>query len=156
MSNLIETFYRAFSNLDAETMVSCYHDNIVFADPAFGTLNGDRAKSMWHMLCESQKGKDFKIIFSNVEYDKNTGSAKWEAKYVFSKTGRRVHNKIVANFEFKDGLILKHTDHFNLKQWASQAMGFKGLILGGTSFFKKKLQQQTNRLLDAYQQKNDS
>jgi hypothetical protein len=102
------------------------------------------------MLCESQKGKDFKVIYSDIKTNTNKGSAHWEAFYRYSKTGRRVHNKIDATFEFKDGLIIKHTDRFNLHKWAKQAMGFKGLLLGGTGFFKKKLNTQTNYLLNKY------
>ncbi|WP_439151155.1 hypothetical protein [Winogradskyella sp.] len=52
MVNLIETFYIAFQKLDAKTMNYCYHNNIVFEDPAFGVLKGNRAKAMWLMLCE--------------------------------------------------------------------------------------------------------
>jgi len=155
METIIHRFYTAFSKLDAEAMIACYHDNVVFKDPAFGTLKGERAKNMWRMLCASQKGKDFRVTFSNIKTIENSGSADWEASYTFSKTGRKVHNKISAKFKFQDGLIVEHTDDFNLHKWAKQAMGFKGLLLGGTGFFKKKLQQQTNTLLDKYQQKND-
>ncbi|MCA0153234.1 nuclear transport factor 2 family protein [Winogradskyella vincentii] len=147
---ILEDFYTAFNNLDANTMTSLYHDDIVFEDPAFGILKGEKAKALWQMLCESQKGKDFKVVHSNIDSENDIGSAHWEAFYTFSKTGRKVHNKIDANFEFKDGLIVKHTDVFNLYKWARQAMGFKGLLLGGFSFFKSKLNQQTNRLLEKY------
>lgn len=151
MKNLIDTFYTAFSNLDAITMAACYHDDIVFEDPAFGVLRGEHAKNMWHMLCRSQKDKDFNVTYSEVKSNTTEGSAKWEAKYTFSKTGRKVHNKINAQFEFKDGLIIKHTDTFNLHKWAKQALGFKGLLIGNTSFFKKKLQQQTEALLNKFE-----
>ena len=150
MQSTIKTFYDAFSNLDAEVMNSCYHNDIVFKDPAFGVLEGDRAKAMWQMLCESQKGKDFKIVFSDIEANEKEGTAYWEAFYTFSKTGRKVHNKIDAKFEFKDGQIIKHTDNFNLHKWASQAMGLKGLIIGRTGYFSSKLKTQTNYLLDKY------
>lgn len=150
MKKLITKFYSAFSNLDAETMCSCYHHDIIFRDPAFGTLNGSKAKAMWQMLCESQKGKEFKVVYSNIETLDNTGSAHWEAFYTFSKSGRSVHNKIDAKFEFKDGLIIKHIDEFNIHKWAKQALGLKGYLLGGTSFFKKKLNEQTNNVLDQY------
>lgn len=150
MTNTIETFYKAFNNLDADTMCSCYHDDIEFEDPAFGVLKGDRAKAMWQMLCESQKGKKFKVEVSNIKVDSHTGSAHWEAFYNFSKTGRKVHNKIDAKFEFKDGLIVKHSDSFDLHRWAKQALGFKGLLFGGMGFFKSKLNKQTNYLLDKY------
>jgi ketosteroid isomerase-like protein len=150
MTDVITKFYTAFNNLDANTMCACYHDDIVFEDPAFGVLNGNDAKAMWQMLCESQKGKNFSVEVSNIQANDEEGSAHWEAHYNFSKTGRKVHNKIDATFQFKDGLISKHTDVFNLHQWAKQAMGFKGFILGGTGFFKSKLQKQTNYLLAKY------
>jgi len=154
MEKQITIFYTAFENLDAETMANCYHENIVFEDPAFGVLHGEHVKNMWRMLCESQKGKDFTVSFSNIETNENKGSAKWEAKYNFSKTGRKVHNKISSQFRFKDGLIIKHVDAFNLHKWATQAFGFKGKIIGGTSFFKKKLQKQTNTLLSKFETKH--
>ena len=148
MKELIHKFYTAFNELDAETMVSCYHQEVKFEDPAFGTLQGERAKNMWRMLCQSQKGKDFKVLHSEV----TDHSAYWEAFYTFSKTGRKVHNKIHAKFEFKDGLIVKHSDHFDLHKWSKQAMGFSGAILGWTGFFKNKLQKQTNSLLTKFEQ----
>lgn len=149
---LIEKFYASFAALDAEGMASCYHKEIEFEDPAFGVLKGERAANMWRMLCASQKEKEqvFKVVFSDI----TAHSVHWEAFYTFSKTGRKVHNKIDASFEFKDGLILRHTDVFNLRQWAKQALGFKGALLGGTSFFQKKLQAQTNRLLDKFEAKS--
>lgn len=150
MADVISKFYEAFNRLDADTMASCYHDEVVFEDPAFGILEGDRAKAMWQMLCNSQKGKDFKIEVSKIRETDNQGTAHWEAYYTFSKTGRKVHNKIDAKFIIKDHLILSHTDDFNLHRWAKQALGIKGLVFGGMHFFKIKLQKQTNYLLDKF------
>ncbi|MEN8886591.1 MAG: nuclear transport factor 2 family protein [Winogradskyella sp.] len=150
MKATIETFYEAFKNLDAEAMVNCYHDAVVFEDPAFGVLKDESAKGMWRMLCASQKNKNFKVVVSNIEAHKTLGSAHWEAFYTFSKTGRKVHNKVEAQFQFKDGLIIKHSDNFNLHHWAKQALGFKGFLLGGTSYFSSKLKVQTNKMLNNY------
>ena len=147
MEALITKFYTAFKNLDAETMASCYHADIVFEDPAFGELNGEHAKNMWRMLC--QNATEITVTFDSI----TDQSAHWEAIYPFSQTGRKVHNKIDAKFEFKDGLIIKHTDDFNLHSWAKQAMGFKGLLLGNTNFFKKKLNQTTGKLLAKFESK---
>ncbi|MFD0963424.1 nuclear transport factor 2 family protein [Pseudofulvibacter geojedonensis] len=143
----IEKFYKAFQELDVKTMNSCYHKNIEFTDPGFGTLYGDEARNMWIMICE--RAKNFSLTYSKL----TESSAHWEAKYDFSKTRRKVHNKIDAYFEFKDGLIIKHLDTFNLHKWASQALGFKGWLLGGTPFFKKKLNRQTKQMLVKYMQK---
>ncbi|NOX45895.1 MAG: nuclear transport factor 2 family protein [Chlorobi bacterium] len=151
MQKLIETFYSAFANLDAETMAGCYHDDIVFEDPAFGILKGDKARNMWRMLCESQRGKDFVVETFKMEANEKKGIAHWEAHYVFRKTGRKVHNKINTEFEFRDGKIIKHTDHFNLYAWSKQTLGFQGTLTGWTVFFKKKLNAQTNKLLSEFE-----
>jgi limonene-1,2-epoxide hydrolase len=152
MKSLIETFYTAFQKKDAATMVSCYHDNIIFQDPAFGRLSGDQAKAMWRMLCKN--ATDLRVEFSDISASLKKGSAHWEAWYSFSKTGRKVHNLIEAEFEFKDSKIIKHTDTFNLHKWASQAMGWKGKLLGGTAFFKNKMHQQTKKMLFDFIEKN--
>ncbi len=61
MNSVIELFYEAFQQLDVEKMVTCYHDDITFSDPAFGILRGDEACNMWRMLCRSQKNKNFDL-----------------------------------------------------------------------------------------------
>jgi hypothetical protein len=144
----INQFYLAFQKLDVDKMLTFYHEDIQFTDPAFGTLNGDDAKNMWRMICSRAKG--FSLLYNQV----TETSAHWEATYIFSATGNKIINKIDATFQFKDGKIYKHVDDFNLHEWASQALGFKGRLLGGTKFFKKKLNKQTNQFLAAYTKKN--
>ena len=151
MKNIIINFYNAFANLDAEEMVESYHPEVEFEDPAFGKLEGDRAKNMWRMLCKSQKGKDFKIEFSDIEFEDQTGRAHWEAWYTFSKTGRKVHNIINAEFTFRDGKIITHKDTFDLYRWSKQALGLSGYLIGWSPFFRKKLQAQTNKLLSDFE-----
>src|SRR5438270_6048370 len=111
-TELIKKFYLAFANADADGMVMCYHDKIQFEDPAFGILKGEDAKNMWRMLVGRSKGQ-IKISFGNVEANEKTGSARWRAEYVFADTGRKVVNEITAEFEFSDGKIIKHRDHFS-------------------------------------------
>lgn len=153
MKHIIEDFYKAFENLDSEGMIACYHKEIEFEDSAFGILRGEKVKNMWRMLCENQKEKDFKLITSEIEFINQVGTAHWEARYIFSKTGRKVHNIVNAEFEFKDGKIVNHLDNFDLYRWSRQALGFSGFLLGWTSFFKKKLNVQTNKLLSRFEQK---
>ena len=151
MSNkaLIEKFYCSFDAQDIEGMLSCYHDNIQFEDPAFGILKGERAKNMWRMLLKSSKD-GIKLKFSDIQTEGNTGSAIWIAEYNFSRTGRRVVNHVKANFIFQDGLIINHRDQFSLYNWAKQALGMTGVLIGWSSFFKKKMQKGTNSLLDNF------
>jgi ketosteroid isomerase-like protein len=150
-TELITNFYTAFSKGKAEEMVACYHKDIQFEDPAFGVLHGEDAKNMWRMLIA--RGGSIDIQFSDVQADGEKGSANWVATYAFSQTGRTVVNKIHANFLFKEGKIIQHTDTFNLHHWAKQAFGWKGWLLGGTSFFKKKLNAQTAATLRRFVEK---
>jgi len=41
-----------------------------------------------------------------------------------------VINKIHAEFEFRDGLIFRHRDAFNLHRWLGMALGPVGALLG--------------------------
>ncbi|MEM7656323.1 MAG: nuclear transport factor 2 family protein [Bacteroidota bacterium] len=150
MQQLIHTFYESFAALDAEAMVACYHDEIIFEDPAFGRLYGEKAKAMWRMLLQSQQGKEFTVTHSQVEGNAKSGSAHWEARYHFGKDKRPVHNRIEARFQFEDGKIIRHTDHFDLYAWSRQAMGFSGWLMGWTDFFRKRLQGATDKQLAAF------
>jgi ketosteroid isomerase-like protein len=132
---LIEKFYRAFKQKDHQTMAECYHPDAYFKDEAF-ELKGKEIGAMWHMLCV--RGKDMTMEFSVAESDENV-SAHWEPKYSFSQTGRLVHNIIDAEFEFKEGKIIKHIDRFNFWSWSRQALGAPGLLLGWTPLLRKKV-----------------
>lgn len=132
---LIERFYSAFKIKDYTTMAECYHPDVYFRDEAF-ELNGKEVAAMWNMLCK--RGKDMTLEYSVTEKD-GAISAHWEPKYSFSQTGRFVHNIVDAEFEFKDGLIIRHIDRFNFWRWSRQALGAPGLILGWTPFLKKKV-----------------
>jgi ketosteroid isomerase-like protein len=146
---IIQQFYQAFSQGDAEGMVKHYSNDIKFKDPAFGELQGDDVKNMWRMLIRNGKG-EIRIIFTDVEANKKTGSANWTAKYVFSRTGRTVVNKIAARFEFQNGKIVRHTDDFDIWEWSKQALGLKGHLLGWTSFMKNKIREYAIASLKKY------
>lgn len=148
---LISKFYEAFHNRDYQTMQNCYHDDLIFYDPVFKQLNSCEAKAMWKMLCE--RGKDLVISYSNVQEKNSVITCNWEAVYTFSKTGRRVHNKILATFSLKDGKIHTHKDHFNFWKWATMALGFSGFILGWTQFFQDKVSASALKTLKQYTKK---
>ena len=146
---LLSKFYTAFAEGNAQGMVDCYHPNIVFQDPAFGILKGERAVKMWEMLL-SQKSAATTIGFDNVRTTNDFGSVDWVAKYVFGPKKRKVVNHVHADFKFKDGKIIEHTDTFDIWKWSSQAMGTIGSLFGWTSFMKNKIQQKTNKQLDRF------
>lgn len=151
-AQLIEKFYTAFSKKDAATMTSCYAENIVFEDPAFGKLKGREAVAMWTMLLS--RSKDIHIAFSDISADAQKGKAKWVATYTFTKTGRVVVNKIDATFEFANGKISKHTDSFDLTAWMKMAFGWKGYLFAYIPFLKNKFKQTAKKTLLDYMAKH--
>lgn len=145
---LIERFYSAFAQRDAETMSACYHARAHFRDPVF-ELDGERIGKMWKMLCS--RGADLRIEYTNVHADDTSGAADWQAWYSFSATGRAVHNIIHARFRFADGLIVEHIDEFDFWRWSRQALGPAGVLLGWSPLLKKKVRAQALRTLQRYE-----
>ena len=146
---LIHTFYTAFAAGDADAMVACYHEEIIFEDPAFGVLEGERAGAMWRLLL-SRRTDATEITFGEITVNGNHGQVDWTAKYVYGPKKRKVVNHIQAKFQFKDGKIYRHTDSFNLWNWTKQALGPVGLLLGWTPFIKRKIRSMVLQKLDAF------
>ncbi len=153
---LIIDFYSAFQRLDWQAMASCYHPDARFCDPVFNELSAHEAGDMWHMLCNS--AREFVLHFDHVQADETHGSARWEAKYHFASSqgggsARKVHNIIFAEFQFADGKIIRHSDHFSFWRWSAQALGPAGLVLGWSAAFRRKVQQRAARSLGAFQRR---
>lgn len=148
-AQLIERFYKSFQKRDAAGMVACYHRDVHFSDPVFPDLRGPRAGAMWTMLCE--RGKDLVIEYRDVRADDASGSAHWDARYTFATTGRPVLNRIDASFQFKDGLIVRHADRFDLHAWAGQALGLSGKLLGWTPMVQNKIRGMAGNTLAGFE-----
>lgn len=151
-SELVSRFYTAFQELDYATMQSCYDDEAIFMDPAFGALHGEEVKSMWEMLARNAKG--FSLTFSDIKAeDEEYVTCKWVATYTFSATGRKVVNRIQAYVRVQNGKITEHTDHFNFWKWARQATGLSGWLLGWSSFFQSQVRSKARENLKKFMDK---
>ena len=150
----IETFYTCFGKRDAEGMVACYAPDVEFSDPVFPALKGDEARSMWRML--TARAADLRVEASGIEGDDTSGRAHWDAYYTFSATGNKVVNRIDATFVFRDGKIVRHTDRFDLRVWAAQALGLKGKLLGWLPPVQNSIRANADKGLRAYMAKKQS
>lgn len=148
-AELINRFYSAFQQLDAEAMVDCYATDVRFSDPVFTDLRGNNAADMWRML--TRRAKDFTLTFDRVQADDQQGSAQWVATYLFSQTGNTVVNRINARFTFVDGKITEHRDQFDLWHWAAQALGLKGRLLGWAPPVQNAIRAQAAKGLAQFQ-----
>ncbi len=152
---LIRDFYSAFQQLDWETMATCYHADAVFSDPIFDSLDARATADMWRMLCAGAEA--FELEFDRLWADDTHGSASWQAKYLYTAgkgaSTRQVNNKVFAEFQFADGKIIRHSDHFNLWRWSAQALGAPGVFLGWSGWFRRKLQHRAARALAAFRRR---
>jgi ketosteroid isomerase-like protein len=154
-ADIIKKFYTAFQQLDHAAMNSCYSDDIVFSDPVFGLLRGDEVKYMWEMLCTN--AKDFSLTFSNIQLlDEEYATCNWTATYTFSKTGRKVVNRIKAFMKLNDGKIVEHSDGFKMSNWAAQALGWKGQLFGWMGWMKRRIQKNARKSLISFIEKKTS
>ena len=142
-AELLTRFYTAFQRRDGEAMAACYHPDGMFSDPVFQRLTSAEAGAMWRML--AGRAQELEVRFEVLQADDERGEAAWEADYTFTKTGRKVHNAIRAQFGFRDGLILAHRDGFDLPAWMRQALGWKGALFGRMAWFQNALRAEARK-----------
>ncbi len=135
----ILSLYEGFQQKNYLQMGACYADSATFQDEVFTLKNGKECRAMWHYLVTN--GKDLNVTFRDIKADDKRGTAHWEATYTFSGTGRRVHNVIEASFEFENGKIVRHRDHFKFWKWTRMALGTTGTLLGWTPLVKNKVRK---------------
>src|ERR1700738_782780 len=98
---LVERFYTAFGHRDVDAMLGCYHPQVVFSDPVFGTLAAAETAAMWRML--NGRARDLRVEYRDVKANEHRGRAHWEAWYTFAATGRPVHNRLDDGVQLVDG-----------------------------------------------------
>ena len=106
---------------------------------------------MWRMLVA--RATDLVIRFYVKRADDTRGAAHWDADYTFVKTGRKVGNRIDAEFEFQDGLIRRHKDHFDFWRWSRMALGAPGVLLGWSPVIRNAVRKQAAEGLEAFRRK---
>jgi ketosteroid isomerase-like protein len=149
---VIHQFYTAFQQKNIAEMQAAYAENATFNDPVFSLLDAEQVRAMWQMLLT--RSNDLNLSFGDVkEYENNRVTVYWQANYTFTATGRKVRNKVNAQFELADGKIIAHTDAFNFYRWAKQAFGGGGFLLGWTKLFQEKVRQTAMKKLEAFMQK---
>jgi ketosteroid isomerase-like protein len=148
---LIRDFYAAFARRDAEGMARCYHPEVFFSDPVFPALHGAEAGDMWRMLLS--RAADLEVALDEVQGDAQGARARWTARYTFSRTGRKVVNRVSALFALRDGLIVRHHDSFAFWRWAAQALGPLGAALGWLPMLQWKVRRDAAKGLAAFRDK---
>jgi ketosteroid isomerase-like protein len=125
---VIREFYTALQEKDYDKLVSLYHPDATFSDPAYPDLKGDKLRSMWKLITSADP---LDVSFRDVKANPDgTVSGHWDANYELLK-GNPIFNQIDSKFVMKDGKILSHTDSFDFAKWADQAFpGILGKAIG--------------------------
>ena len=151
---LIKKFYDCFAEKDWRGMAACYDEDIFFYDPVFLNLEGAQVRAMWEMLLRN--AKDLTLSVSHIVAEDEYGTCLWEASYTFTATGRHVVNKGKAHMKMVGGKITEHSDQFSFWNWSRQALGVKGLLLGGTTFLQNRVRGQAWKNLERFMNASDS
>lgn len=151
-AHVINAFYHAFATRDWATMCGTYADDATFRDPVFHDLDAAHVRAMWKMFCT--RSADLEVEFSHVAANDRFAIGHWDARYTFSKTGRRVLNRIDATFELRNGRILAHVDVFSFHQWSAQALGGFGKFAGWTSALNGAVSSSAHAALNDFMQKD--
>ena len=153
-ADTITKFYAAFAQLDPEAMGACYADDVRFDDEVFSLRGKAQVMGMWRMLCA--RGKDLRVEASGIQADAERGRAHWRAAYSYGPTARPVVNEIDATFAFRRGLIVEHVDRFDLRRWATQALGLSGRVLGLTPLLGPMVRKQAAASLAAWRRRESA
>ncbi len=152
----IEALYAAFARLDGAAMQACYAADAQFDDEVFSLRGAREIGGMWRMLCAATQSQPasraaWRLEVSGLQAAGGRGAAHWEAHYLFSATGRPVHNVIDAEFQFDDaGRISRHRDRFEFWRWSRQALGLPGLLLGWTPLLRNQVRTKAAGNLQRY------
>lgn len=151
---LVTRFYDAFASRDHATMAACYGRSATFGDPVFQNLDHDEAIAMWRMFCV--RSTDLEVTPSNIRGSDGGASARWDATYTFTPTGRLVHNVIDASFDIEDGRITRHRDSFDFYRWTRMALGPMGIALGWTPMVQNKVRKTAQAQLRSFMQSENA
>lgn len=145
MAGTIASLYAAVDARDSEAIATCYHPNARFRDALFD-VRGAEIVAMWRMVTD--RSEDLRVVVDDI---RPLGAAKalarWRAAYTFPDTRRPVVNETRSVYRFaEDGRIIEHIDAFNLREWATQALGWKGSTLarvpGGAGVLRRAAHRQ--------------
>ena len=143
----IHRFFTAYQNKEYTTMQNCYSKDAVYNSPIYGLINAEHVKAMWEMICKTNEEES--LHFEKIELlDHEYTTCDWSLAYYY--TNRRINNKIKSYLRLENGLIIEHTDAFDLYKWSRMAFGLTGLLIGWSKFFQKKIQKSTRNKLSEF------
>ena len=132
--DITRQFFDCLAARDLPGMLAYYHPDIHYRNPLFD-LHGAEVAVMWQMWWNYFP--DIRMVCK--DNDIRTNGTYWEATYTFPPTGRRIVHRLSTDLTFAKDTIIEHVDRFTMPEWAGQAYGFLGEVIGGWQLFTWRL-----------------
>ncbi len=140
----VNTFFRAYAKADPVLIGQCLHQQISFSDPLFPDLRGARALLRWHWLL--RQTQDLSVQHQVIFADDRKAQLKVNVSY--SWHGRQVNLPVLTTLTIWDDLIVRHVDEYSYYEYAKQAQGLAGRVLGALPMAQSAVQRRALQAVD--------
>ncbi|MCU0428869.1 MAG: nuclear transport factor 2 family protein [Cytophagaceae bacterium] len=145
---ILNEFYATLQKKNHQGLKKFYASDAVFSDPMYLNLRTEEIHAMWELFCINSK--NFSLEFGNVKADDQQGEVSWKASYIYASSGNSVTKEVKSSFEFKEGKIVRQNDVYDFHEWAGQALGLMGSLLGWTGFVENQVKENARKNLEAF------
>ncbi len=129
--------FSAIHRHDSSTIVACYDSTGVFAAPLLGEVPAEHLERFWRRVFSTTR--DHVLTFRIVDVGLVNARVQGRVSYVLLASGRRVTCRFDSMLHVRDRLIRHHVDSFDAWGWAHMAYGTKGLMLGWSNTWQRRL-----------------
>ncbi len=118
---LLAKYPDAWTKRDVEKVLTYFHEDCVYEDPTLGVIKNGKegVREFFHEVFSMQP--DFHLEYSDYFATDTRGASIWTITNTWNGefhgvdvTGKKVKFIGTTMFEFKDGLILRNTDYWDL------------------------------------------
>jgi len=129
--------FSALHRRNPSAIAACYDSAGVFTTPILGDVPAQHLERFWMRLFS--RTRDHVLKFKIVDAGLVNARVEGRVSYVLLASGRRVSCPFDSMLHVRDRLIRHHVDNFDPWGWAQMAYGTKGLMLGWSNTWQRRL-----------------
>lgn len=146
---VIQSYFKHLQARNAASLWQCYASNIVYSDPVYGWMEGDKVKARWEYFCAHADA--LQLTWGAVTVlDDEYFTCEWTAQYTQRETGRTIKFPCKSFFRLKDYKIIEQSDAYRLSSLIAQTDGWKGFWFGWTGYMKRFVQKRALQALASF------
>lgn len=119
--------FGAIARCDIADTAQAYSDDVIVSSPILGEIAG--SSSIRALRVFMREDPQLVLDFAISAATDDTAIVTWEAAYRFFPTDRHVRHKGRSALVVENDRIVRQVDTFDLRDWASQAIGPAGHVL---------------------------